>query len=176
MEKMTDRYGLRGGMISAVDLLNGIGVYAGLDVIPVAGATGYIDTDYVGKARAALASLKERDFVFVHVEAPDEMGHEGNLAGKIQAIEDFDEKVVGTVLQGIASLGDVRFWFSAITRQHPENPCRRSQPFCSLVHRPWRKPEEGFILHGIRGPRHRCPGPSRSSSHESVSGPLEGVR
>jgi len=108
MEKMTDRYGLRGGMISAVDLLNGIGVYAGLDVIPVAGATGYIDTDYAGKARAALASLNQRDFVFVHVEAPDEMGHEGNLARKIQAIEDFDEKVVGTVLEGIASLGQVR--------------------------------------------------------------------
>lgn len=108
MDKLTDRYQITGGIISAVDLLNGIGVYAGLRPIHVEGATGYTDTNYVGKAQKALAALKELDFVFVHVEAPDEMGHEGNLAGKIKAIEDFDEKVVGTVLQGINELGDVR--------------------------------------------------------------------
>jgi len=108
MEKLTDRYHITGGIISAVDLLNGIGVYAGLKPIHVEGATGYTDTNYVGKAQKALAALKELDFVFVHVEAPDEMGHEGNLAGKIKAIEDFDEKVVGTVLKGISELGDVR--------------------------------------------------------------------
>jgi len=108
MDKLTDRYQITGGIISAVDLLNGIGVYAGLRPIHVEGATGYTDTNYAGKAQKALAALKELDFVFVHVEAPDEMGHEGNLAGKIQAIEDFDEKVVGTVLKGIDELGDVR--------------------------------------------------------------------
>ena len=108
MQKLTDRYQLRGGMISAVDLLNGIGIYAGLQVIRVEGATGYIDTNYIGKARDALAALKDMDFVFVHVEAPDEMGHEGNLEGKIKAIEDFDTKVVGTIMQGIESLGPVR--------------------------------------------------------------------
>lgn len=108
MDKLTDRYQITGGIISAVDLLNGIGIYAGLIPIRVEGATGYTDTNYVGKAQKALAALKELDFVFVHVEAPDEMGHEGNLAGKIKAIEDFDEKVVGTVLQGIHELGDVR--------------------------------------------------------------------
>ncbi|MCX5829185.1 MAG: alkaline phosphatase family protein, partial [Deltaproteobacteria bacterium] len=102
--------------ISAVDLLNGIGVYAGLRPIHVEGATGYTDTNYVGKAQKALAALKELDFVFVHVEAPDEMGHEGNLAGKIKAIEDFDEKVVGTVLQGIQELGDVRIM---VLSDHP---------------------------------------------------------
>ena len=84
-----------------MDLLNGIGVYAGLEVIRVPGATGYTDTNYAGKARAALAALKDLDFMFVHVEAPDEMGHEGNLEGKIKAIEDFDEKVVGPVLAGL---------------------------------------------------------------------------
>ena len=99
--RLTDQYQLRGGMISAVDLLNGIGVYAGLEVIRVPGATGYTDTNYAGKARAALAALKDLDFMFVHVEAPDEMGHEGNLEGKIKAIEDFDEKVVGPVLAGL---------------------------------------------------------------------------
>lgn len=98
---LTGKYGLRGAMISAVDLLNGIGTYAGLEILRVDGATGYTDTNYRGKARRALAALGEMEFVFVHVEAPDEMGHEGNTEGKIRAIEDFDELVVGTVLAGI---------------------------------------------------------------------------
>jgi 2,3-bisphosphoglycerate-independent phosphoglycerate mutase len=128
MDKLTDRYQITGGIISAVDLLNGIGVYAGLRPIHVEGATGYTDTNYVGKAQQALAVLKEMDFVFVHVEAPDEMGHEGNLAGKIRAIEDFDEKVVGTVLQGINELGDVRVMVLSdhptplVTRTHAADP------------------------------------------------------
>lgn len=108
METLAQRFRIRGVMISAVDLLRGIGIYAGLEVLRVSGATGYVDTDYEAKAEKALEALKEKDFVFVHVEAPDEMGHEGNLEGKIQAIEDFDEKVVGTVLKGIRSLGDFR--------------------------------------------------------------------
>jgi len=106
--RLTDRYRIRGGMISAVDLLNGIGKYAGLEIIHVDGATGYTDTNYVGKAEQALAALKDMDFVFIHVEAPDEMGHEGHLAGKIRSIEDFDQKVVGTVLQGIGRFNAFR--------------------------------------------------------------------
>jgi 2,3-bisphosphoglycerate-independent phosphoglycerate mutase len=108
MVRFTDQYKLRGGVISAVDLINGIGVCAGLEVIRVPGVTGYIDTNYIGKARAALEALKEMDFMFVHVEAPDEMGHAGNLEGKIQAIEDFDEKVVGTVLKGLPDFDNYR--------------------------------------------------------------------
>ncbi len=108
MQPLTERFNVTGGMISAVDLLNGIGVYAGLDIIHVDGATGYIDTDYTGKAKDALEFLREHDFVFIHVEAPDEMGHEGNIEGKIKSIEDFDEKVVGTILSGIQGLGDFR--------------------------------------------------------------------
>ncbi|WP_319508612.1 cofactor-independent phosphoglycerate mutase [uncultured Methanolobus sp.] len=92
-------YGLNGAIISAVDLVKGIGIYAGLDVIEVPGATGYLDTNYIGKAEYAIEALKDHDFVFVHVEAPDEAGHMGNMEAKIQAIEDFDEKVVGTVLK-----------------------------------------------------------------------------
>jgi 2,3-bisphosphoglycerate-independent phosphoglycerate mutase len=95
-------------MISAVDLLNGIGVIAGLKVISVEGATGYIDTNYAGKARTALDALRFMDFIFVHLEAPDEMGHEGNAAGKIQAIELFDEKIVGPILNNVGSFGDYR--------------------------------------------------------------------
>lgn len=106
--KFTQKYELNGGMISAVDLLNGIGVCAGLEVIHVEGATGYINTNYIGKARKALDSLNHLDFIFVHVEAPDEMGHEGNIDGKIQAIEDFDEKVVGTILSGVNAVGPFR--------------------------------------------------------------------
>lgn len=105
---LTERFNIKGGVISAVDLLNGIGIYAGLKVIPVEGATGYIDTNYLGKATKALEALEELDFIFLHVEAPDEMGHEGNLIGKIKAIEDFDEKVVGTLLNGITRFGDFR--------------------------------------------------------------------
>lgn len=91
-------YGVTGSIISAVDLLKGIGIYAGLDVIDVPGATGYLDTNYSGKAEYALESLKTHDFVFVHVEAPDEAGHMGDLDAKIRAIEDFDGMVVGPIL------------------------------------------------------------------------------
>jgi 2,3-bisphosphoglycerate-independent phosphoglycerate mutase len=108
MKPITTRYGIKGGMISAVDLLNGIGVYAGLEILHVEGATGYIDTDYKGKAKKALEYLTDGDFVFIHVEAPDEMGHEGDIKGKIKAIEDFDEQVVGTVLSGTETMGDFR--------------------------------------------------------------------
>jgi len=116
MTPMTEKYGIRGGVISAVDLLNGLGIYAGLDVIHVEGATGYIDTNYRGKAEAALECIREKDFVFVHVEAPDEMGHEGNMEGKIKAIEDFDAKVVGTVLDGLASFDS---WRLLVLPDHP---------------------------------------------------------
>jgi 2,3-bisphosphoglycerate-independent phosphoglycerate mutase len=113
---LTQKYGLQGGMISAVDLLNGIGVFAGLKVIHVEGATGYIDTNYEGKAKTALDALKFMDFIFVHLEAPDEMGHEGNAAGKIQAIESFDEKIVGTILNHIGVFGDYRI---LVLSDHP---------------------------------------------------------
>jgi len=101
-----EKFGLTGAVISAVDLIKGIGICAGLDVINVEGATGYIDTNYLGKAQAALAALEQHDFVYVHVEAPDEASHEGRMDHKIQSIEDFDRQVVGTVLQGIKKYGD----------------------------------------------------------------------
>ncbi|MDO9517240.1 MAG: cofactor-independent phosphoglycerate mutase [Methanosarcinaceae archaeon] len=97
--KFEQLYGMTGSIISAVDLLKGIGIYTGLDVIDVPGATGYLDTNYSGKAEYALESLKDHDFVFVHVEAPDEAGHMGDVDAKIQAIEDFDKLVVGRILE-----------------------------------------------------------------------------
>jgi len=95
------KFPLKGSVITAVDLIKGIGRAIGLDVINVPKVTGYLDTNYTGKAKYALASLKKKDFVFVHVESPDESGHEGNIKHKIKAIEDFDKYVVGTILKGL---------------------------------------------------------------------------
>ena len=108
MPLFKDMFGVSGSIISAVDLLKGIGKYAGLNVIDVPGATGYLDTNFSGKAQYALDSLKERDFVLVHVEAPDEAGHMGNIEAKIKAISDFDEKVVGGMLNELGGFGDYK--------------------------------------------------------------------
>ena len=108
MQTLQEKFGLSGAVISAVDLIKGIGIYAGLEVIEVPGATGYLDTNYRGKAEAALAALQQRDFVYLHVEAPDEAAHGGSVEEKIRAIEAFDDQVVGTVLDGLPALGDFR--------------------------------------------------------------------
>jgi 2,3-bisphosphoglycerate-independent phosphoglycerate mutase len=105
---LKERYGLAGAVISAVDLIRGIGKYAGLKAILVPGATGFLDTNYAGKVAAALAALKDVDLVFVHVEAPDEAGHSGELKLKLKAIEDFDAQVVGPLLAGLPALGEHR--------------------------------------------------------------------
>ena len=123
MKPLTEKYQIRGAIISAVDLLRGIGIYAGLDVVHVNGATGYIDTDYAGKGRKALDVLEDRDLVFVHVEAPDEMGHEGNAEGKIKAIEEFDEKVVGTVMEGLRKVSSYRLM---VLSDHPTPISRKT--------------------------------------------------
>jgi 2,3-bisphosphoglycerate-independent phosphoglycerate mutase len=106
IESYYEKFGLTGAVISAVDLIKGIGVCAGLDIINVEGATGYIDTNYLGKGQAALAALENYDFVYVHVEAPDEASHAGIMQHKLEAIEAFDRQVVGTVLEGIKKFGD----------------------------------------------------------------------
>ncbi len=105
---LTERFGLTGAVISAVDLIRGIGLYAGLTPIRVPGATGFLDTNYEGKVKAALEALKTLDFVFLHVEAPDEAGHKGDVKLKLQAVEDFDRRVVGPLLAGLKELGDHR--------------------------------------------------------------------
>jgi 2,3-bisphosphoglycerate-independent phosphoglycerate mutase len=101
-------FGIEGAVISAVDLVNGIGKIAGLELINVPGATGYYDTNYQGKGDCAVEALKRRDFVFVHVEAPDEAGHNGDLRAKITAIENFDKFVVGAVWNFLKSTDDYR--------------------------------------------------------------------
>jgi 2,3-bisphosphoglycerate-independent phosphoglycerate mutase len=106
MPTLKEQYGVSGALISAVDLLKGIGVYAGMEIINVPGATGYLDTNYAGKVAAALAALDRHDLVFVHVEAPDEVSHQGDLDNKLRAIEDFDQQVVGPVLEGLQRRGE----------------------------------------------------------------------
>ncbi len=98
---LTSQFNITGTMISAVDLLKGLGVLGGLSVVNVPGATGYIDTNYEGKAQAALDALKTQDFVFVHLEAPDEAGHQGSLQDKLTAIEDFDGRIVRPIIDDL---------------------------------------------------------------------------
>lgn len=95
-------HGLSGSIISAVDIIKGIGVSVGLEVVEVAGATGYLDTNYEGKADAARDSLSRLDFSYVHVESPDESGHERSIEHKIQAIEDLDRRVIGRLLDTLS--------------------------------------------------------------------------
>lgn len=96
-----EKYGLKGALISAVDLTKGLGIYAGLEILKVPGVTGWLDTNYSGKAEYALNALKHVDFIYIHVESPDEAGHSGNYKDKIKAIEDFDCMVVGPVMKGL---------------------------------------------------------------------------
>lgn len=113
---LTKRFGIKGGVISAVDIIHGLGVYAGLQRIVVPGITGFLDTNYRGKGEYGVKSLENNDFVFIHVEATDEAGHMGDVEKKIQALEDFDEKVVGTVLKGMAHRRD---WRVLLMPDHP---------------------------------------------------------
>jgi 2,3-bisphosphoglycerate-independent phosphoglycerate mutase len=135
---LSERFGLTGAVISAVDLIRGIGLYAGLTPIKVPGATGYLDTNYEGKVAAALEALKDKDFVFIHVEAPDEAGHKGELKLKIQAIEDFDRRVVGPLMEGL-KLGDHRVLVM----------CDHLTPISVKTHTPEPVP---FVLYDSRHP------------------------
>jgi 2,3-bisphosphoglycerate-independent phosphoglycerate mutase len=99
VHSIAKRYGIKGAVVSAVDVINGLGRVMGLDVIKVQGATGYIDTDYEGKADAAIRAIEEGyDFVYVHIESTDEVSHEQRLDLKLKAIEDFDSRLIGRVM------------------------------------------------------------------------------
>jgi 2,3-bisphosphoglycerate-independent phosphoglycerate mutase len=103
---LKDRFGVEGSVISAVDLVNGLGRLAGLDVITVPGATGFLDTDYAAKARYGLDSLQRRDFLLLHIEAPDEAGHMGRSDYKVEAIERIDELILGPLLAELPRFGE----------------------------------------------------------------------
>ncbi len=109
LEPFIERYGVRSAVITAVDLLRGIGKLLGWEVIEVEGATGYLDTDYAAKGRAAIEALRgDLDFVVVHVEATDEASHEGDAEAKVKALEEIDEKIVGPVHEYLKSTGEYR--------------------------------------------------------------------
>lgn len=98
---LQEKCGISGAVISAVDVVKGIGIYAGMEAVTVPGATGYYDTNYEGKADYALEALKNHDMVLIHVEAPDEAGHSGDHEQKIRAIEDLDRRLLGKMLRGL---------------------------------------------------------------------------
>ena len=102
------RYGFHGAVITAVDLVKGIAIHAGLDVVRVPGITGYFDTNYIGKAEYAINALRSRDFVAVHIESTDEAGHLGDPKLKIKAIEDVDRLVLGTLRKGLEEFKDYK--------------------------------------------------------------------
>jgi 2,3-bisphosphoglycerate-independent phosphoglycerate mutase len=108
MPVFSDLYAVTGSVISAVDLIRGMGKYAGLSVVEVPGATGYFDTNYEGKGAYGVDALRERDFLFMHVEAPDEAGHVGDVEEKIRAIENFDKLVVGPIVEELSRSKEYR--------------------------------------------------------------------
>ncbi|MDR1882860.1 MAG: cofactor-independent phosphoglycerate mutase [Prevotella sp.] len=144
MKKLFEIYPIRSGaVISAVDLIKGIGVYAGLESIEVEGATGLYNTNYEGKAQAALAALKEKDFVFLHIEASDEAGHEGDAALKVKTIEYLDNRVLKPIWE------EVKNWEEQVTiallPDHP-TPCRikthTSDPVPFVIYNPLQTPDK----------------------------------
>jgi 2,3-bisphosphoglycerate-independent phosphoglycerate mutase len=133
------RYGVTGSLISAVDLLKGLGVCSGLEVLQVPGATGYLDTNYQGKAEAALKALEMQEFVLVHVEAPDEAGHQGSARDKVQAIEDFDSKIVAPIVAEMEHRGEE--YRLVVTMDH-------YTPIARRTHEDWPVP---MFLYDSRG-------------------------
>ncbi len=142
MQTFKDLYGKTGSVISAVDLIKGIGVYAGLKPIEVEGATGLYNTNYEGKTQAALEALRSGDFVYLHIEAPDEAGHEGNVNLKIRTIEDLDARVVGPIYKEVST------WKEpvaiAVLPDHP-TPCRikthTDAPVPFIIYKPGIEPD-----------------------------------
>lgn len=143
MKTMQEMYGFKkGAVISAVDLIRGIGVYAGLEVLYVEGATGLYDTNYEGKAHAALEALKTNDFVYLHVEASDEAGHEGDVDLKIRTIEYLDNRAIRIIYE------ELQKWDEpvaiAVLPDHP-TPCairtHTNAPIPFLIYKPGQQPD-----------------------------------
>lgn len=145
MERLSDRFPQikRGAVISAVDLINGIGYYAGLRRINVEGATGLYDTNYENKVSAALEALRTDDFVYLHIEASDEAGHEGDVPLKIMTIENLDKRVVGPIYQAIKDWNEPVA--IAVLPDHP-TPCElrthTAEPVPFLIWYPGITPDE----------------------------------
>jgi len=143
MRTMKEMYGISGAVISAVDIIKGLGIFAGMDVIEVEGATGLTDTNYEGKAAAAVEAVKDHDLVYVHVEATDEAGHAGDVDLKIKALEYLDKRVVKIIYEKVKALKeDVTI---AILPDH-STPCEirthTHDPVPFIIYNPNQKPDE----------------------------------
>jgi len=117
---LEDRFKLQGGCISAVDLVNGLGRLAGLEIVTVPGATGFLDTDYAAKGRYGLEVLRRKDFLLLHIEAPDEAGHMGRADLKVEALERIDELILGPLLAGLGAMGE----FALLLMPDHATPCK----------------------------------------------------
>jgi len=141
MKSFMELYGKTGAVISAVDLLHGIGVYAGFRVIHVEGATGLYNTNYEGKVAAALKALEEVDLVYLHIEAPDEAGHEGNWELKTRCIEALDSRVVAPIMDAAKEMD----LCTAFLPDHP-TPCKtrthNHDPIPFIIHKPGLEADE----------------------------------
>jgi 2,3-bisphosphoglycerate-independent phosphoglycerate mutase len=146
MITLKERFKMDGYVISAVHLIKGIGILAGLEVLEVPGITGYFDTNYDGKAQFALRGLKEKDFVYVHVEAPDEAGHMGDARLKIEAIEVFDEKIVGAILKGMKAFKRYKV---LVLPDHPTPLSVRTHTADPVPYVIYSNEEGGTSAHGI---------------------------
>ncbi|HKQ49098.1 MAG TPA: cofactor-independent phosphoglycerate mutase [Phycisphaerae bacterium] len=154
MRRFRQRFGVRGAAIAAVDLIRGLAKLLGWTLIDVPGATGYLDTDYAAKGRAAVAALDEYDLVAVHIEAPDEAGHMGDAAAKVTALEQIDQHIVEPILEKLRGFPD---WRILIAPDHPTPVNKRTHtgdapPFCmagSDVER-GPAPAERFCEHSAR--------------------------
>jgi len=143
MKTLMELYGLKSGaVISAVDLIKGIGVYAGLQPIEVEGATGLYNTNYEGKAQAAISALKENDFVYLHIEASDEAGHEGDVALKLKTVEYLENRIVKPIFEEVSRWNEPVA--IALLPDHP-TPCRlkthSSEPVPFAIYKPGMTPD-----------------------------------
>lgn len=144
LQRFEDRFGVKGAMVSAVDLLKGIARLSDMQVFEVEGATGYLDTNFTGKMEAAFNALKTNDLVYIHVEAPDECGHRGEPQNKVKAIEEIDRQILGPILEKVKEFGEVSI---LILPDHPTPLCIRthsSEPVPYLLYRSHVKQDTGI--------------------------------
>jgi 2,3-bisphosphoglycerate-independent phosphoglycerate mutase len=157
LENFEKRFGLRGAMITAVDLLRGLAALVGWDRIEAPGATGYLDTDYASKGKTAIAALASHDLVCVHIEAPDEASHEGRVEEKVKALEAIDREIVGPLLHALREQGPYRI---LITPDHPT-------PVSTKKH------AHGWVPFAIAGDRI---GSDKSETYDEVSAAQSGLQ
>jgi len=161
METLVKKYGIKGAIVSAVNLVKGIGVCAGMSKLEVPGATGYYDTNYENKAKFGLKALKDHDLVFIHVEAPDEAGHAGDVERKIEAIENIDSRLLAKILDGLKDEYAI-----SIMADHPT-------PIKVRIHVPDPVP---FTIYSTRGQRDVVKSFDEFSAKRGSFGILEGYK